>query len=173
MYYSRILKIICIYILSIGCKENIARNPINKPKKREVNSSIMLAKSIYLKEVKNIKKFIKLNLKRNFKFYENGFWYHIEEKGKGAKIKKGDNITIQYKIFNLKGELFYDEQYKTFLVDKESEIIGVSEGVKLMNKGAKYTFIFPSYKAYDYHGDNKKILPNTTLLYEVKILNIN
>ena len=172
MYCSNFFKVtLCIFAF-LGCDGITVRSPTNKSRSEGKEASIKLAKQIYARELENIRKFVTTNAEGHFRFHENGFWYHMVREGSGKKVKRGDSVTMEYKIFNLKGHLFYDTQTKTFSVDKEVEIAGLSEGVKLMNEGARYDFVFPSYKAYGYLGDNKKILPNTTLLCEVKILKI-
>ena len=54
-------------------------------------------------------------------------------------------------------------------MEQEPIISGLREGLKLMNAGEKTTFIFPSQMAYGFRGDEKKIKPNSPLIYEVII----
>jgi hypothetical protein len=42
--------------------------------------------------------------------------------------------------------------------------MGLRDGIKLMRKKEKVTFLFPSHMAYGYHGDTKKIGTNLPLL---------
>jgi len=48
---------------------------------------------------------------------------------------------------------------------------GLREGIKIMHKNEKITFLFPSHIAYGYHGDTKKIGTNQPLLCTVTLHN--
>ncbi|HEU0125879.1 MAG TPA: FKBP-type peptidyl-prolyl cis-trans isomerase, partial [Flavobacterium sp.] len=45
------------------------------------------------------------------------------------------------------------------------------DGIKRMHKNETITFLFPSHSAYGYHGDNKKIGPNESLIVTVTLRN--
>jgi FKBP-type peptidyl-prolyl cis-trans isomerase len=49
---------------------------------------------------------------------------------------------------------------------------GLQNGIKIMKKNEKVTFLFPSHIAYGYHGDNKKIGANEPLICTVTLNNI-
>jgi FKBP-type peptidyl-prolyl cis-trans isomerase len=51
-------------------------------------------------------------------------------------------------------------------------MIGLRDGIKLMKKGEKVTFLFPSHMAFGYHGDNKKIGTNEPLICTVTLNDI-
>ena len=57
-------------------------------------------------------------------------------------------------------------------MDKEDVLLGLRDGIKTMKKGEKVTFLFPSHKAYGYHGDNNKIGTNEPLLCTVTLNDI-
>ena len=61
---------------------------------------------------------------------------------------------------------------KSYLVDKEELITGLQDGIKLMKEGETISFLFPSYKAFGYTG-NDKVGPNEPLIYSVQLLKIN
>jgi len=48
---------------------------------------------------------------------------------------------------------------------------GLREGIKLMHKNEKVTFLFPSHIAYGYHGDDKRIGTNQPLMCTVSLHN--
>ena len=57
-------------------------------------------------------------------------------------------------------------------VDKSQLFPGLRNAVKLLGKGEKAAFIFPSEQAYGYKGDNERIGPNTPIKSSVNILEI-
>ncbi len=109
---------------------------------------------------------------------ENGFWYAITstKKNEKNKAKTNDIVIFAYQIKDLNNNVIYSfsevgkQQYK---VDKQDIITGLQEGLKLMNEGDEFTFLFPSYKAFGYAGDGNKIGYNQPLIYNVKLLKIN
>ena len=62
----------------------------------------------------------------------------------------------------------------TYRMEQQDIISGLREGFKLMSEGDVTTFIFPSHLCFGLRGDEqKKINPNTTLIYKVKIHSIS
>jgi len=57
-------------------------------------------------------------------------------------------------------------------VDKSSVETGLHEGVKLMHVGEKATMILPSHLAYGLIGDEKRIPPRASVLYELELLSV-
>jgi hypothetical protein len=50
-------------------------------------------------------------------------------------------------------------------------MMGLRDGIKRMHKNETVTFLFPSHMAYGYHGDNKKIGTNESLIVTVTLRN--
>jgi len=48
----------------------------------------------------------------------------------------------------------------------------LQDGIKLMKEGEIVTFLFPSYKAYGYSG-NERVKPNQSLIFTVELIKIN
>jgi FKBP-type peptidyl-prolyl cis-trans isomerase len=51
-------------------------------------------------------------------------------------------------------------------------MMGLRDGIKLMNEGEKVTFLFPSHMGYGYHGDNNRIGTNQPLICTVTLNDI-
>ncbi|MBS9766514.1 MAG: gliding motility-associated peptidyl-prolyl isomerase GldI [Flavobacteriaceae bacterium] len=108
----------------------------------------------------------------------SGFWYAntSAKKNKKNRAKTNDIVIFAHQIKDLNNTVLYSfseigkQQYK---VDKQDIITGLQEGLKLMNEGDEFTFLFPSYKAFGYAGDGNKIGSNQPLIYNVKLLKIN
>lgn len=105
---------------------------------------------------------------------ESGLQYTILNEGKGDKPKATDKVKVHYKGTLLDGKEF-DSSYKR---GKPTEfrvngvIKGWTEALLLMNPGSKYKLFIPSGLAYGERGAGADISPNTTLVFEVELLEI-
>jgi hypothetical protein len=106
----------------------------------------------------------------------SGLFYIETEKGKGAKVEDGKTVSVHYTGKFLDGELFDSSIQRgrpiSFTVGVEPMIPGFIEGILLMNKGGKATFILPSEIAYGMGDQSSLILPYTPLLFEVEIIDV-
>lgn len=104
----------------------------------------------------------------------SGLQYEILKKGEGATPSATDNVTVHYKGTTIDGEEF-DSSYSrgepaTFPLNRV--IAGWTEGVQLMQEGAKYRFYIPSDLAYGEHGAGRAIGPNAALIFDVELIKI-
>lgn len=110
-----------------------------------------------------------------FKTTASGLNYAIIKEGEGDLIGKEKQATVNYSGFLLNGSKFdssveRDEPF-TFVVGVGQVIPGWDEGVQLMKKGGKARFIVPSNLAYG-DRDLGKIPPNSTLIFDVEVLDV-
>lgn len=108
---------------------------------------------------------------------EYGFWYYYKKKEPlNTKLAStGDEVVFSYEVRSFNDSIIYSEEElgdRNYLVDKEELITGLQEGIKLMKEGEVVVFLFPSYKAYGYTG-NERIRPNESLIYTVNLKKIN
>jgi FKBP-type peptidyl-prolyl cis-trans isomerase len=106
---------------------------------------------------------------------KSGLWYKITAEGKGPKAKKGQLITLGYKVSLLDGTLCYSSDkdgIKVFEIGHGGVESGLEEGVLMLNKGAKALFIMPPYLAHGLLGDENKIPTRSIIVYEVEVLSI-
>ena len=102
----------------------------------------------------------------------SGLQYEILKKGEGASPTSKSRVTVHYLGTNIDGEEF-DSSYSrgeptTFPLNQV--IAGWTEGIQLMNNGAKYRFFIPSHLAYGESGAGGDIQPNATIIFEVELL---
>lgn len=112
-----------------------------------------------------------LDLKRT----ETGLWYKIEEQGEGALVTAGKVVTLNYKVWLLDGTLCYSSDelgHKVFLVGHGGVESGLEEGVLLLRKGSKATFIMPPHLAHGHIGDDDKIPYRAIIKYEVEVVDV-
>ena len=104
-----------------------------------------------------------------------GLYYKITKDGIGPFPSKGDKVSVHYKGTLLDGTVF-DSSYQRnqpieFDIGLGQVIAGWDEGIMLLNKGAGARFIIPSNLAYGSRGAGGIIPPNSTLIFEVELLN--
>jgi FKBP-type peptidyl-prolyl cis-trans isomerase FkpA len=104
----------------------------------------------------------------------SGLQYEVLTEGTGPSPSATDQVSVHYAGTLLDGTEF-DSSYKrgqpaTFPLNRV--IPGWTEGVQLMNVGAKYKFTIPGDLAYGAAGIPGTIPPNSTLIFEVELLEI-
>lgn len=167
----KINSLLIILMLLVACKEPIARKPISSKGNTFFKESVELNKKLNAEEEKVLKNFIQLDSLTTYITTPYGFWYSYISKDTldHQSIKKGDIVNFSYEVTNLEGNTIYPLQEKQYRVDEEILIQGLQDGIKLLNENDEVVFLFPSYKAYGYVGDKKKIEGRQLLKYRVKI----
>jgi FKBP-type peptidyl-prolyl cis-trans isomerase FklB len=104
----------------------------------------------------------------------SGLQYKVEKEGKGAQPKASDTVTVNYRGTLINGTEF-DSSYKrgqpaTFPVT--GVIRGWTEALQLMNAGSKYQLFIPPNLAYGERGAGRDIGPNSTLIFDVELLDV-
>ncbi len=104
-----------------------------------------------------------------------GLRYQIINKGDGELIKKGDVVSLEYKLSLLSGELLYSSENdgnKVFLVSRGGVESGLEEAILKLKNNSEAILILPPHLAYGLIGDGNKIPPKAILVYEIKVIDI-
>jgi len=104
----------------------------------------------------------------------SGLQYRVLRQGAGPRPLPTSRVRVQYQGTLLDGKVF-DSSYQRgqpaeFALDQV--IPGWTEGVALMPVGAKYRFWVPSGLAYGAKGSPGSIPPNSTLIFDVELLQV-
>jgi gliding motility-associated peptidyl-prolyl isomerase len=178
----RTIKIISCLLLGVNMvtccsQKQEARRPVSNASGEFMKKSVERNKKLNNKEETLITAIIKKDSTVNYIASAKGYWYYYNTRGdvKTDKPVKGDLAFFDYEIKDLKGKVIYTKEElkpQKYAVDKQNIMIGLRDGIKLMHKGDKVTFLFPSHMAFGYHGDNNKISTNQPLICVVTLNNI-
>ncbi len=173
--YKLLVLLFLTFILVASCKQHQeARRPVSQASGTFMKKSAERNKKLVASEESQIDSIIKSNPKIKYLASTKGYWYTyiIQNTLDTITPKKGDVAFFDYEIKDLKGNNIYSElelRPQTYTIDKQTIMTGLREGIKLMHKNEKIIFLFPSHIAYGYHGDDKKIGANQSLLCTVTL----
>ena len=168
-------------MVAAGIKDAIAGKPqLTQDQIKEVMTTFekdmeQKQKAAADKNASEGKKFLEENKKKEgVKTTASGLQYKALKEGNGPKPKETDTVTVNYRGTLINGTEF-DSSYKrgepaTFPLN--GVIKGWTEGLQLMKVGSKYQFFIPSNLGYGERAVGPDITPNSTLIFEVELLNV-
>ena len=104
----------------------------------------------------------------------SGLQYTVIKEGNGAKPLATDRVKCHYEGTLPNGTIF-DSSYKRgepAVFPLNGVIAGWTEGVQLMNEGAKYRFFIPYHLAYGERGAGQAIPPYAALVFDVELIEV-
>ena len=105
---------------------------------------------------------------------ESGLQYKVETMGEGPKPKATDTVEVHYRGTLLDGTEF-DSSYtrgSTVSFVLSQVIPGWTEALQLMPTGSKWQLYIPADLAYGAGGGGGSIGPNSTLIFDVELIQI-
>ncbi len=104
----------------------------------------------------------------------SGIQYTVERQGQGPRPRASDRVRVHYRGTLLDGTEFDSSYSRNAPADfgLGQVIPGWTEGLQLMPIGAKYRFWIPGDLAYGMRGSPPNIPPNSTLVFDVELIDI-
>ena len=155
--------------------EEDMRKSVQEIQKRSAEKQAKKAAEKSAANIKAGKEYLEANAKKeDVVVTKSGLQYKEITEGKGEIPKSTDKVKVHYKGTLIDGTEF-DSSYKrgtpaTFPVT--GVIKGWIEALQLMNEGDKFQLAIPSELAYGKRGSGAKIGPDTTLLFDVELIEI-
>lgn len=149
-----------------------------KPAKANVTIQAFFAQQSKVEGDKNLKEgedFLAANKnKAGVVTLPSGLQYEIIKAGTGVKPKLEDQVKCHYHGTTIAGKVFDSSvdrgEPATFQVNRV--IPGWTEALQLMPVGSKWKLYIPAALAYGEKGAGQDIKPNSTLIFEVELLEI-
>lgn len=113
--------------------------------------------------------------KKGVQVTASGLQYRVLKAGAGRKPGARDSVEVHYKGSLINGTVF-DSSYKrgqSISFPLNRVIKGWTEGLQLMQEGAKYELVIPASLGYGARGSSGAIPPNATLVFIVELLKIH
>lgn len=104
----------------------------------------------------------------------SGLQYQVLREGNGRKPSATDQVECHYEGTLINGQVF-DSSYRrgeTATFGLNQVIKGWTEGLQLMQEGAKYRFFIPYNLAYGERGAGQAIPPYITLIFDVELIKV-
>ncbi len=157
-----------------SCSQQQARKPLTQTSGKFMKESVNRNIKLIANEEALIDSVIRKNPERKYIASAKGYWYFYETQNTKDTLrpKRGDVAFFDYEIADLQGNVIYSEvelKPQTYLVDKQNILMGMRDGIKLMHKNEKVSFLFPSHLGHGYRGDNDRIPPNLPLIVTVNL----
>ena len=104
----------------------------------------------------------------------SGLQYQVIKEGNGRRPKATDKVKCHYEGMLIDGTLFDSSIQRgepaTFPLN--GVIAGWTEGLQLMQEGAKYRFFIPYQLGYGEHGAGASIPPFAALVFDVELIEV-
>ena len=106
--------------------------------------------------------------------FHEGIYYSMMKEGTGRQVSVNDTVTVYYKGYLFIDNSVFDEtKEKPATFPLKRLITGWQIGVPLCKVGGKIKIIIPSGLAYSIRTRAAKIPPNSILVFEVEVVEVN
>ena len=104
----------------------------------------------------------------------SGLQYQVLKEGNGKKPSAKDSVKCHYEGFLIDGTVFDSsiQRGEPAVFGLQQVIAGWTEGLQLMQEGAKYRFFIPYRLAYGEGGAGSSIPPFAALVFDVELIEV-
>ncbi len=104
----------------------------------------------------------------------SGLQYMVLKEGNGKKPKATDKVKCHYEGFLIDGTVFDSsvQRGEPAVFPLNQVIAGWTEGLQLMQEGAKYRFFIPYILGYGEGGAGASIPPYAALIFDVELIEV-
>ena len=104
----------------------------------------------------------------------SGLQYQVLKEGNGKKPSAKDSVKCHYEGFLIDGTVFDSsiQRGEPAVFGLQQVIAGWTEGLQLMQEGAKYRFFSPYRLAYGEGGAGSSIPPFAALVFDVELIEV-
>lgn len=148
---------------------------LNQYKKRLEAKQLVEFQELAQKNDQAGKSFLAENAKKSdITTTKSGLQYQVLQQGTGKSPKAMSTVKVNYEGRLLDGTVFDSSIARNHPVDfKLNQVIaGWTEGVQTMKEGGKSRFFIPSTLAYGEVGAGDAIGPNSTLIFDIELLEV-
>jgi FKBP-type peptidyl-prolyl cis-trans isomerase FklB len=112
--------------------------------------------------------------KEGVKTLPSGVQYKVIKAGTGKKPQATDTVLVHYRGTLIDGTEFDSSQRRgqPLSIKVNGVIPGWTEGLQLMEEGAKWNLYIPPNHAYGDRGAGPQIGPNAVLIFEVELISV-
>jgi len=112
--------------------------------------------------------------KEGVKTLPSGLQYQVLREGNGKKPTAKDSVKCHYEGFLIDGTVFDSsvQRGEPAVFGLQQVIAGWTEGLQLMQEGAKYRFFIPYRLAYGEGGAGQLIPPYAALIFDVELIEV-
>ena len=105
---------------------------------------------------------------------KSGLQYKVLKEGTGRAPKATDSVKCHYEGFLIDGTVFDSsvQRGEPAVFGLQQVIAGWTEGLQLMQEGAKYRFFIPYRLAYGEGGAGASIPPFAALIFDVELIEV-
>ena len=114
----------------------------------------------------------KLKNDKSYTFTKSGIAYKMTNPGEGKNFTDSDEVRVVYVGKHLDGTEFDNSQGQPAIFNVKQVVPGFAEMLQLMKPGSKATVVIPAELAYGVKGQQPKIGPSETLIFEMETLGV-
>ncbi len=174
MQAKNLMLIVLFCSLIVSCSQSVPSDSQTLNSGHLKEELIEANKSTVNTEDRHIEDFIQ---RRGWKMQTSGtgLRYMITEWGNGRQAAKGRIAVLEFKTRLITGDVIYSSEtdgLKEFEIGRGGVESGLEEAVLMLRTGDKGNFILPSYLAWGLTGDGNLVPPKSTLIYELKLIDL-